>query len=208
MYEWRNMTQDQRRHVMALRRQARIPWHSPPHWNLDGERQYVISAACYEHAPIIGTSSDRMADCEQQVLEACRPHATQIHAWCILPNHYHILLRTAAIAQLRAALGQFHGRSSRCWNQVDGTQGRHVWHNCVDRPMRSEAHFYASLNYVHHNPVKHGYVELALFQRQGVARRGRTRESRGDLAVVPDTGLRQGLGPLRPIVRNGEQRPG
>lgn len=25
--------------------------------------------------------------------------------------------------------------------------------------MRSERHFYASLNYIHHNPVKHGYVE-------------------------------------------------
>ncbi|HXI88717.1 MAG TPA: hypothetical protein VNO24_01765 [Blastocatellia bacterium] len=25
--------------------------------------------------------------------------------------------------------------------------------------MKSERHFWASLNYVHHNPVHHGYVE-------------------------------------------------
>ena len=25
--------------------------------------------------------------------------------------------------------------------------------------MRSDRHFFASLNYVHHNPVHHGYVE-------------------------------------------------
>ena len=25
--------------------------------------------------------------------------------------------------------------------------------------MRSEAHFFATLNYIHNNPVKHGYVK-------------------------------------------------
>ncbi len=25
--------------------------------------------------------------------------------------------------------------------------------------MKSESHFWATLNYVHHNPVKHGYVD-------------------------------------------------
>ncbi len=25
--------------------------------------------------------------------------------------------------------------------------------------MKSNAHYWATLNYVHHNPVKHGYVE-------------------------------------------------
>jgi putative transposase len=24
--------------------------------------------------------------------------------------------------------------------------------------MRNEAHFYTTLNYIHHNPVKHGYA--------------------------------------------------
>ncbi len=24
--------------------------------------------------------------------------------------------------------------------------------------MRSEAHFWATMNYIHHNPVRHGYV--------------------------------------------------
>jgi putative transposase len=25
--------------------------------------------------------------------------------------------------------------------------------------MRNDAHFWATMNYVHHNPVRHGYVE-------------------------------------------------
>jgi putative transposase len=28
----------------------------------------------------------------------------------------------------------------------------------MDRRICSEGHFWSSLNYVHHNPVKHGYV--------------------------------------------------
>ena len=34
-----------------------------------------------------------------------------------------------------------------------------VWFRCVERAMKSERHFFATLNYVHNNPVKHGYVE-------------------------------------------------
>ena len=29
----------------------------------------------------------------------------------------------------------------------------------VERAMRSDRHYFATLNYVHHNPVRHGYVE-------------------------------------------------
>jgi len=69
------------------------------------------------------------------------------------------LLKTERISELRKALGEFHGRSSFAWNQSDGEQGRKVWYNCFERPMKSERHFWASLNYVHHNPVHHGYVK-------------------------------------------------
>jgi putative transposase len=52
-----------------------------------------------------------------------------------------------------------HGRSSRQWNQEERTPGRKCWFGCADRTMRSEAHYWATLNYIHHNPVHHGYVE-------------------------------------------------
>jgi putative transposase len=41
----------------------------------------------------------------------------------------------------------------------DQQRGRQVWYNCFERPIKSERHFWATLNYVHHNPVHHGYVE-------------------------------------------------
>jgi putative transposase len=159
MYDWRTMSEEERSRVMALRRARRYPKHSPPHLDLKGDYHYLISAACYEHATVIGKSPERMTECEAEVLQVCRELGSETYAWCILPNHYHVLARTERIKELRLELGQFHGRSSFNWNGEDEKRGRKVWHNCFERPMKSERHFWATLNYVHHNPVHHGYVE-------------------------------------------------
>jgi len=41
----------------------------------------------------------------------------------------------------------------------DDARGRKVWYNCFERRIKSERHFWATLNYIHHNPVHHGYVD-------------------------------------------------
>jgi putative transposase len=159
MYYWRRLSEDQRAEVVEYRRIQRYPKHSPPHFDSDLEVTYIITAACYEHASIVGRSHQRLTNCEVRVLSACEKHSSAIYAWCILPNHYHLLVRTAFIKLLRKELGLFHGRTSFEWNGEDNTRGRQVWHNCFERKMRSARHFYASLNYVLHNAVHHGYAE-------------------------------------------------
>lgn len=159
MYEWRKLTPEERDQVLGMRKSLERPWHSPPHLNFAGERQYLVSAACYEHASVIGKSPERMVEWEKDLLKACGEFSSSIYAWCILPNHYHVLLRTQQIRVLRLQLGRLHGRSSFTWNVEDQRQGRKVWHNCFERPIRSYRHFWATMNYVHHNPVHHGYVE-------------------------------------------------
>jgi len=160
MYAWREMTEEERARVLKLRRARHLPWHSPPHWEAEGEQRYLISAACYEHVPVIGKSPERMTECEAEVLKICRDFCAATYAWSILPNHYHMLIRTERISELLMELGQFHGRSSFAWNGEDERRGRKVWCNCFERRIRSARHFWASLNYVHHNPVHHGYVKL------------------------------------------------
>jgi len=144
---------------LELRQARGLPWHSPPHLDFTGLHQYLISSSCYEHALIIGKDAQRMTGCEASVLETCRGLSSDIYAWCILPNHYHVLLRTEQIKELRLELGQFHGRSAFEWNGEDDCRGRKVWYNCFERFIKSERHFWATLNYVHHNPVHHGYTK-------------------------------------------------
>jgi putative transposase len=38
-------------------------------------------------------------------------------------------------------------------------RGRKVWFNCLETVIKSDRHFWASLNYVHHNPVHHCYAK-------------------------------------------------
>jgi len=159
MYNYRQMTSKERRRIVEDRRNKHVPWHSPPHLEIAGEVSYLVTAACYEHLSIVGLSPERMSECEEGVLDACREIGARIYAWCILPNHYHALVRTEQIKALLKNLGRFHGRSSFNWNGQDKKRGRHCWYNAFDRYMRFDRHFFATLNYVHNNPVHHGYVE-------------------------------------------------
>jgi REP-associated tyrosine transposase len=152
------MTEYQRRQILELRKARNLPWHSPPHLDFNVARQYLISSSCYKHTPVIGKDPGRMSECESEILGICGSLNSRIYAWCILPNHYHVFLRTERIRELRRKIGQFHGRSSFEWNRIGNRRGRKVWYNCFERPMKSERHFWATLNYVHHNPVHHGYV--------------------------------------------------
>src|SRR5258707_581902 len=171
MYDYRKLTPAQRHEIVEYRRSQERPWHSPPHWQFDGQRQFIISAACFDHAPVIGKSLERMTDFESWLLELCEKFSSDLYAWCLLPNHYHMLLKTDRVKDLRREIGKVHGRSSFQWNGEDNARGRQVWHNCFDREIKSHRHFWASVNYIHNNPVKHGY---AINGRTG---RGRPRPS-------------------------------
>lgn len=155
MYLWRRLTPEQRATILTYRQRLKRPWHRPPHFG-KGSIHYHLSAACYEHQPHIGLNAERMASFSEALLETLPiPPA----AWCVLPNHYHLLIRADDLEALIQSLGRFHGRTSFTWNDHEQTRGRKVFHGTSDRGMRSDAHFWATLNYIHHNPVHHGYVE-------------------------------------------------
>ena len=158
MYDWRKITAEERLKLLEMRHARKLPWHSPPHFDFSGSHCYLISAACYEHAHVIGQNPRRMTACERGTLEVYSYFCLSVYAWCILPNHYHALVMTERIKALRQALCRFHGRTSFEWNAEDNSRGRKVWHNCFERRIKSERHFWATMNYVHHNPVQHGYT--------------------------------------------------
>ena len=162
MYNWRKMSAAVREEILRKRKAQQLPWHSPPHLDLVGVHQYLVSATCYEHAPIIGKNPDRMTECESELLKMFNEFCISTYAWCILPNHYHALVKTDRIEELRKELGLFNGRSSYRWNGEDNARGRKVWFNCFERKIKSERHFWATMNYIHNNPVHHGYVKTWL----------------------------------------------
>ncbi|HCN78322.1 MAG TPA: hypothetical protein DIT13_14145 [Verrucomicrobiales bacterium] len=94
----------------------------------------------------------------ESLLQTLDEAADETKAWVVLPNHYHVLVISKAVLEVLKALGKLHGRTSFEWNGEEGKRGRKVWFNAAETRMKSDAHEGATLNYIHHNPVKHGYV--------------------------------------------------
>jgi putative transposase len=153
-YLWRQLTPEQGESLLAWRKERQYPWHAPPHRPNFGHVHFLISAACYEHQPHIGLNPERMGQFAEAWLAVLAAHSSRTVAWCVLPNHYHALVETLNVLRLLWELGRFHGRTSHAWNGEENARGRQVFHRATER------HFWATVNYVHHNPVHHGYVPL------------------------------------------------
>ena len=158
-YLWRQLTPQQRARWLAWRQRNRRPWHAPPHRIGSCRTEYHITAACYEHQPHIGLNSDRLGEFCTELFSLTDQNGILVSAWCVLPNHYHILLEVADGKALLLELGQLHGRLSCEWNRRESAPGRKVFHACVEREIRSDRHHWATLNYIHHNPVHHRYTD-------------------------------------------------
>ena len=144
---------------MAERKARGFPCHTPPHFD-EGVNTYMLTAACFEHQRILSTDSRLSEFSEALVCGVEADVKGKLYAWVILRNHYH-LLAELDLAIFRQWLGRLHNGKSTQWNREDGTPGRKVWYRFSDRRIRNDRHFYASLNYIHFNPVKHKYVDNA-----------------------------------------------
>src|SRR5689334_17750959 len=92
-----------------------------------------------------------------ELRDSCDQWQVQVHGYCILPNHYHLLLHTP-----RAGLSRVMQRlSSRFTQEVNRHRGR-------DGPLfkgrfrsifiDNEAHLVRASRYIHLNPVEAGLV--------------------------------------------------
>lgn len=159
MYRWRKMSAADRSEVLQDRLNYGRPCHSVPHIASDCTTYYMITAACFEHKPAIGFSPQRMCKFESELVEVLHVDRRQVFGWIVLPNHYHVLVDVANVFAILKRLGQLHGRYSFYWNGEEHCRGRQVWCNAAETVMKSEGHFYASLNYILNNAVHHGYAK-------------------------------------------------
>lgn len=130
--------------------------HRPPHLYLDN-MWYMLTGATYTHAPIL--ASERAKVIVSDTLQDLLPGYTVVlRAWVILDDHYHLLLRLAQGQQLPTFMQRLHGSTSRQINLCDALPKRKVWYSYWDTCVRSDRDMWTKFNYIHYNPVKHGYV--------------------------------------------------
>lgn len=155
MYEYRKLSPEEKAEVVRQRLAKGYPPHSPPHPIKDASH-YLITTACYEHKHRI-TTPQRRQQLLNQLFETFIQENITILAWVVLTNHYHLLTKTVDFRWLSKQLRLIHGRTAHQWNKEDGLTGK-MWYSYSDRAIRSEKHYYTTLNYIHYNPVKHHLV--------------------------------------------------
>ena len=92
--------------------------------------------------------------------EQAERHGVEIHAYCLMTNHVHLVATPHRAESLAKAVGRTHWRYSQTINRLHGRSG-HLWqgrfYSCaLDRP-----HFGAAVKYVERNPVRAGVVRRA-----------------------------------------------
>jgi putative transposase len=155
--EYRTLSSQEREEIVKYRQEHGYPLHAPPH-PFRGAGAYLISAANFGHRPIM-SSSNRRSEFETHLLYLMKEIAQDLIAWVVLPNHYHILLAVPSLDAISKTLKHLHGKTSPEWNLEDNLTGkRRIWYKFADTFMRNEQPLHTVFNYIHYNPVKHGYV--------------------------------------------------
>ncbi len=84
--------------------------------------------------------------------EFCRKAGTRVWAYCLMPNHVHLVMVPSRVDGLRAALGEAHRRYTRAVNSREKWRG-HLWQERFHSFPMDEAYLLATVRYVERNPV-------------------------------------------------------
>jgi putative transposase len=96
----------------------------------------------------------------QLLVEWCGRHETRIWAYCLMPNHVHLILVPATADGLCRSIGETHRRYTRRVNFRESWRG-HLWQGRFASYVMDEPYLMAAARYVERNPVKAGLVERA-----------------------------------------------
>ncbi len=86
--------------------------------------------------------------------------ASQIWAWCLMPNHVHLIVVPTHHDGLRQAVANPHRRYAAYINARNKWTG-HLWQGRFCSVVMDEQHLYRAIAYVSLNPVRAGLVKRA-----------------------------------------------
>ncbi|UGY22180.1 transposase [Bradyrhizobium septentrionale] len=92
--------------------------------------------------------------------ENCRAADVEVWAWCLMPNHVHLILVPSDPDGLRRALARVH-RAYAGIIQARRNKSGHFWQGRFGAVAMDEPHLAAALRYVALNPVRARLVQRA-----------------------------------------------
>ncbi|RME89457.1 MAG: hypothetical protein D6766_14700, partial [Verrucomicrobia bacterium] len=92
-------------------------------------------------------------------------------AWCVMPNHVHVLIETRQGWPLADVVHSWKSFTASEANKLLGRSGPFWFREYHDRYIRNAEHYAQTVRYIEANPVKAGLVKLASEWPFGSARR-------------------------------------
>ena len=134
--------------------------HNPPHLFRENAK-YFITGAIYQKKPYL---IEKRA--KQRLIESLYKGFTDSHwnleDWVILHNHYHLIVEAPKNADSLSGIMRDIHKFTAMWmkkNIVLTKKAQKIWWNYWDICLSYENSYYARLNYIWHNPVKHGLIK-------------------------------------------------
>ena len=90
--------------------------------------------------------------------EAAARANTQVWAYCLMPNHIHVILTPSDEDGLRRTFADLHRRYTRFINAREGWTG-HLWQGRFGSVAMDDAYLVNAVRYVAMNPVRAGLVK-------------------------------------------------
>lgn len=92
--------------------------------------------------------------------EAASAAGTEVWAYCMMPNHVHLILVPSQVDGLRATLAEAHRRYTTFINKRQSWTG-HLWQGRFGSVAMDDDHLASAVRYVSLNPVRAGLVARA-----------------------------------------------
>jgi putative transposase len=95
---------------------------------------------------------------QELMAEWCARYHVEIWAYCLMPNHIHLIAVPETKDGLNSAIGEAHRRYTRRVNFREGWRG-HLWQGRFSSFIMEERYLFACTRYVELNPVRAGMVK-------------------------------------------------
>jgi REP element-mobilizing transposase RayT len=101
----------------------------------------------------------KAADVVKQTLELHNAIQYDLYAWCVMPNHVHVVVELSSGSTLARTLHSWKSYTANAINRFLGRSGRLWQREYFDRLIRDREDLLGTVQYVIDNPVKAGLID-------------------------------------------------
>jgi putative transposase len=129
-------------------------------------------------------TDEDFAEYRKLMASSCEGCGTQVWAYCLMPNHVHLIMVPDEEDGLRCAVAEAHRRYTRMINFRQGWRG-HLWQERFHSFVMDEQHLLAAVRYVERNPLRAGLCRSVEDWRWSSARAHLSEQDDGLVRVRP-----------------------